>query len=627
MCGLVGIVDLKGVRQEDHNSLIEAARILRDRGPDGVGYAQFPFATIGHARLSIIDIQTGRQPMYSSDRRFCIVYNGEIYNYQELRKSLTGKGYKFKTRSDTEVLLNAYREYGIECLHHLNGMFAFAILDVDRKEVFIARDRLGIKPLYYSSQDGRLTFASELKVFKTLSHGSLEINHQALDYYLARRYVTAPATLLKNVYKLEPGYFAVWKDGILTKRKYWDIPCNDRSQHVDDSVVEELDELLSDAVRLRLIADVPIGIMLSGGLDSTIVTALACDQSKSSIKTFSVCSSGGGEWDETPFARLASRKLGTQHFEMGIPPDVYISSLRNIAWCMDDLVADPASVLLFHVCKLARQEVKVVLSGEGSDELFAGYDYSSMYKPWYRQSIFNKLPLFSMPLIRFLFSKSERIEGYLSRYGLPMAEFIAHFRGVAGGGLLAGSRRDLAHPDISQFYGSSLFQMTWPTYSQSTAEGLIEHCLYGDCKTWLPDNLLTKADRMSMANSLELRVPFLDHRIVEFAARIPLEYKMTKNKSGGYATKNLLRRTFADKIPGEILFRKKQGFTLNWKQLLMRDGFSFVEEVLLSGTLDEYFNRGSMVSLVNELRHQNSRVCQAVLSCLLFALWKERFFG
>ena len=628
MCGIVGIADCNVLGAEERGTIQRMLKSISHRGPDGSGQKNYSQALLGHVRLSIIDIEGGAQPMVTEDEAFCIVFNGEIYNYRTIRKDLDEKGYIFRTGSDTEVLLNAYREYGVDCLQHLNGIYAFVVYDILRREIFMARDRLGVKPLYYRLEGKRLIFSSELKGFHAYSDKKrMELDHTALDCYLANRYVIAPRTLLKGVRKLQPGHYAIWKNGQLEESRYWDLSFESRESVNYEEAGEELRALLQDAVRLQMISDVPLGVMLSGGIDSTIITALMCKEWGAGIKTFSVASSGDGWWDERRYARLVAGRYETDHFEMVIDPKTYMDSLDHFAWDMDDLVADPASILLFHLSQLARQHVAVVLSGEGSDEIFAGYSYFLILKPWRRQQLFNRLP----PALRFLVNLGSgfcsRIEGLSSRYRLPPSGFASAFHGVAGGGLSAKDRASLVCSDLVKDYGKTKYDMTGEVYQRAGSDDVITSRLYADTMTWLPDNLLTKADRMSMAHGLELRVPFLDHRVVEFCASLPLEFKLRNNGKGNFVPKALLRDTFIPEIPSEILSRKKQGFSLNWQEIVAISGKDIVKEVLLSGRLDGIFDRTHLESFIEKLHPDDNYVCQGALSLMLFGWWHHHFLS
>ncbi len=628
MCGIVGIADQSVLGGKDLEAIQRMIDSIGHRGPDGSGVMSFAQAIFGHVRLSIIDVAGGAQPMSMEDQSLCVVFNGEIYNYRALRRDLVEKGYKFYTDSDTEVLLNTYREYGPDCVHHLNGIFAFAVLDNLRSEVFLARDHLGVKPLYYYLEGNRLIFSSELKGFRAYSDKSkLELNHQALDCYLANRYVISPLTLLEGVYKLQPGHYAIWKNGELKEKRYWDLSLKILETKNYEDAIEELRWLLHDAVRLQMISDVPLGVMLSGGVDSTIITALMCREWGAGVKTFSVASSGDGWWDERRYARMVADRYETDHHELVIDPNMYLASLNQLSWKMDDLVADPASILLYHLSELAREHVTVALSGEGSDEIFSGYSYYEILKPWRRQRLFNSLPPQFLPLIHMCSGFSSRMAGYYSRYRRSPSEFASIFSGVAGQGLSAEERKSLVKSDLVEHYGQSNFDMTWPTYQRSGSNDVISNRMYADTMTWLPDNLLTKADRMSMAHGLELRVPFLDHRVVEFCASLPLDFKLRNEGNNGFVTKAILREAFSPEIPSEILSRKKQGFSLNWQEILATNGKDVVKEVLLSGSLDEIFNRDQLGQIVKRLDPNDNFNCQAALSLVLFGYWHNHFLS
>ncbi len=628
MCGIVGVIDKTELPRNMEPKIREAMELQHHRGPDESGLAEFPYAIFAHLRLSIIDLAGGSQPMYTADGRYCIIFNGEIYNFAVVKLELEARGIRFSTHSDTEVLLYAYREFGPACLDKLNGMFAFAILDTQQREVFLARDRLGKKPLYYCLEDGRLLFASELKGLRPLLGRSPELDHTAFDCYLANRYVASPLTLLRGVRKLPPGYFGLWKDGDLKLHRYWDIPTGQEMAIDPVEAGRELYTLLSDSVRLRMIADVPLGVFLSGGLDSTIITHLMHEQRGTGIQTFSIASTGGGQWDERKFADLAALHYGTNHHEMVLDPSGFMSSMETMAWQVDDLVADPASILLYHVSKLAREHVTVALSGEGSDELFAGYNYSSDLESWDRQRRFNSLPPFLPALAGGLLPKSASLARYRALYRKSMQDFACLSKDYFGTTGDAAFRRGFFKAEFAKNFGLSNSVFTGEFHAESKARDMFSHLLYMDSKVWLPDNLLTKADRMSMATSLELRVPFLDYRVVEFCSKLPMKYKMRPLGKSGWEVKALLKDVFRGKIPQQILERKKQGFHTNFVGILSTPtGKSFMRNALLDSESRYLFDESKLVSAIDRLGPEDKKLGQFLFSLVLFTFWYRRFLG
>lgn len=628
MCGIVGVIDKLDLPSHMELMVRKAMDQQHHRGPDESGLAKFPYALFGHLRLSIIDLAGGRQPMYTSDGRYCIIFNGEIYNFAEVKLELEARGIKFLTHSDTEVLLYAYREFGPACLDKLNGMFAFAILDTREREVFLARDRLGKKPLYYYLEDGRLLFASELKGLQPLFGRTPELDHTAFDCYLANRYVASPLTLLRGVRKLPPGYYALWKEGDIKLRRYWDIPTGQELQIDPVEAGRELYSLLSDSVRLRMIADVPLGVFLSGGLDSTIITHLMHEQRGAGLQTFSIASSGGGHWDERKFADLAASHYGTKHHEMVLDPSGFMSSMETMAWQVDDLVADPASILLYHVSKLAREHVTVALSGEGSDELFAGYNYASDLESWERQCRFNSLPRFLPSLAASVLPKSASLARYRALYRKSMPDFACQSKDYFGTTGDRAFRKSFFNAEFAEDFGLSNSVFMGEFHAESKARDMFSHLLYMDSKVWLPDNLLTKADRMSMATSLELRVPFLDYRVVEFCFKLPMAFKMRRRGKSDWEVKALLKDVFRGKIPQAILDRKKQGFHTNFVGILASpSGKAFMREALMHSESRYLFAESKLLSAIDQLRPEDKKLGQFLFSLVLFTFWYRRFLG
>jgi asparagine synthase (glutamine-hydrolysing) len=532
------------------------------RGPDDAGNWAADGIALGMRRLSIIDLTTGRQPMTNEDGSQHIVYNGEIYNFQELRAALLNKGHTFSTSSDTEVILHQYEEDGPDCVQRFNGMFAFAIWDQTRRTLFLARDRLGVKPLYYY-WDGRfLVFASEIKALLASGLVTRELNLQGLWDYLTFRYVPQPESMWRGVKKLLPGHTLALgpKDGEPVIHRYWDIPYGSPGPvKRPEEYEEEFAHLFVDAVKKRLIADVPVGILLSGGLDSSAVAAAIAQVHNIRLNSFSVAFRDAAATDELPYARQVAAQVGTKHHEIVIGAREFCDFLPRLVYYTDEPLADLAAVPLYYVSGLAREQVKVVLSGEGSDEILGGYHFDRTLRHWDLLRHWQRLPArlreTAARAVRFLGEDWARMihrantpwPGWLEVHPLNMTNYLT------SEGKLAMFRETMALED-------SLAQVQADVRKVRGCE-FLHQLLYIYCQSWLVEDLLMKADKMTMAQSLELRVPFLDYRLVEWAARAP-EWVKVKNSGllKGYQTKWVLRRFARDRLPASVIARPKQGF-------------------------------------------------------------------
>lgn len=604
MCGIVGIAGSPG--SVDEREVIRMRDTFPYRGPDDAGIWRDAVAAVGfgHRRLSILDpTPGGHQPMLDTATGCCICFNGEIYNFIELRKDLEARGHAFATHSDTEVILKAWLEHGKDCLSRFNGMFAFALWDPRTRELFLARDRLGKKPLYYQiDRQGRLIFASEVKALLASAFVRGEIDHARIDHYMSFGYLPGENTLHRHIKRLLPGHCAVWKDSRLTVERYWQLAFDQRQDLGFDHYLRQSKALLNDAIDLRLRSDVPLGIFLSGGLDSSAVVGLLAERVPNPLKTFSVAYDFGAGFDETRYARIVADKFATEHQVVTMQPQDFRDFVPDYVRLMDEPVTESAAISLYFVSKLAKNEVTVVLSGEGSDEIFAGYDL-------YRY----------MRTIETL--RSALTPGVASMIGNTLAALL-------GRGKLAKYLRLTAQPLEQRYKGISVYeefhkdQLYRPEYKALVAEragtdstrcfltdlfrqtrGLdsLSRMLHFDTHTWLVDDLLIKADRMSMAASLELRVPFLDYRLVEFAATIPSKYKIHRGQG-----KYLLKKMMEGILPDEIIYRKKMGFPTPLKRMFETDLRDFASDLLLSASaeLPGIFEHRYMRTLLEEHRRQ-----------------------
>jgi asparagine synthase (glutamine-hydrolysing) len=544
---------------------------LRHRGPDDHGFLNSDGASFGVRRLSIIDVSGGHQPIASEDGSVTVVLNGEIYNYRELRAQLEGRGHSFRTQSDTEVLIHLYEEYGDASLHLVRGMFGFALWDARRHRLLLARDRLGIKPLYYAATPDGLVFASEAKAL--FQHPAIrpEINLDALDCYLSLRYVPGEDTLFRGVKKLAPGHLLVHEKSRTEVRRYWQLVLGDFQPAVNlDEAVEEFGSLLRETVRAHLVSDVPLGVLLSGGLDSAGVTALTAATSDRPVKTFTVGFDLPGAHNELAEARRVARHLGTDHHELVVKPDV-VELLPRLAWHMDEPVADPAALPTYLICKFARESVPVVLTGEGGDELLAGYPRYVWFDRarrlqratprWLRERVL--LPLGHLAPV------GARYHSALDNILAERSDIDRHLHWVPG---LAPELRAKLTPHQAQASHESL-----EAYLTPSQDHIIHRLMNLDVHTWLVDDVLHKMDRMSMAASVEARVPFLDHRLVEFVASLPLDVKLAN-----LGTKTLLKRAMGPLLPCATVRRRKHAFQVPLDQWVAGPLRDFVHDTLFN---------------------------------------------
>jgi asparagine synthase (glutamine-hydrolysing) len=625
MCGIAGKLFLEATARVERSQIEAMLRPITHRGPDARGIYLGGNVGLGHARLSIIDLSTGTQPMTNEDESVWIVFNGEIYNFAALRERLQGKGHVFRSQSDTEVIIHAYEEFGPDCVKELRGMFAFAVWDAKRQRLFVARDRVGIKPLYFCQTGGAFYFASELKAIIADAAVPRKINLPAIRRFLAFNYLPGTETLFQDIHKLPPGHYLTVEQGRVAQQQYWDLRfTRQRWSTSFDEATEELHGLLGTAVRDHMIADVPVGILSSGGVDSSAILNFAVRATDKKIKTFTVGFDGDQVVDERPYARLAAKKFGTEHYETSISADDFWNFLPSYVWHMEEPVCEPPAVALYYVSKFAREQVKVLLSGEGGDEAFAGYpNYPNMMR---LERIGTKLG----PLARMVGAGAELAGGVLGkekwrRYGTALGRPLAtqYFSRTSGpASFFNKAAGDFFAPDfLARTATVSAAGFIGDLTSAVKDEPLLNQMLYVDSKTWLPDDLLVKADKITMANSLELRVPLLDHVVLEFAASLPPEFKVR-----GRETKRILKATFAKMLPEEIIKRKKAGFPVPYESWLRGELKKKVEEVLLSerSLARGYFQKAEVRRLV-AANADTGRFAKEIFCLLVLELWHRAF--
>ena len=517
MCGFVGYIN----KEKDKEANIKKMNdLIIHRGPDDEGYYTDENIALGFRRLSIIDLNTGSQPIYNDDKTKVIVFNGEIYNYRELKEELIKKGYNFKTKTDTEVILRGYEEYGEKILDKLRGMFAFVIYDKNTKEIFAARDFYGIKPFYYAQMENTFIFGSEIKSFLIHPDFKKELNRKMLEYYLTFQYSVGEETFFKNVYKLRPGHYLTYKEGKLDIKKYYTLEFEEDSSLTYDEWKEGISNRLKDSIKAHKISDVEVGSFLSSGVDSSFIAA-----NSNVDKTFTVGFSDK-KYSEISYAEDLSKKINTININKVISKEEYFKNLSNIMYYMDEPLADPSAVALYFVTKIASENVKVSLSGEGADEIFGGYNIyqESFVWPWYYKipfplrkvigSIANLLPAHRG--LNFLVRRGKKLEnrfvGNAFIFDTKEVKKITSFKNETKG------FKDLTHP----------------YYNKVKGKDNVTKMQYIDFNFWLIGDILLKADKMSMANSLEVRVPFLDRPLIDYARKIPTKYKVDKYKTKKY---------------------------------------------------------------------------------------------
>lgn len=628
MCGICGFINFK------EDGLIERmSQTLLHRGPDEAGFYKDDTIALGHRRLSIIDLTSGKQPIHNEDSSVWVILNGQIYNYIELRQELSGKGHRFYTFSDTEVIVHAYEEYGLDCVKYFNGEFAIALWDKKKKRLALIRDRLGIRPVYYSYINGGLIFASELK--SVLCYGKIgrEINEEALDQYLTLRYVLADESVIKGVYRLpEASILTFSNEGESCIRRYWEISFEEKKAKKEAEYIEEFTSLLTDSVSLRLRSDVPVGAFLSGGLDSSVIVSMMKTAGCANIKTF--CIGFGTDIDETRNALEMADFLGTEHTTLSLDKQSY-QFLFKIIKQLDEPIGDSIIIPTYILSSEAAKSVKVVLTGEGADEILAGYihhsvfQYGSLYKkytPDLIQRIFsaviNKVPLgylnraFSYPaslghrgkdrLMRYLSCKDKGLESFFVLTSIFGEE---EKLGLYSNDFYQGAIR-------KKHWQNELCRIYNPLYNG------LNQIINFDMHNWLVNYTLFKQDRLSMANSVEARVPYLDHRLVEFCARLPLSLKLN-----GFSTKHILRKSAAKFIPKETVKAKKKAFYLPTEKCFGQDFNQFVKEILSESVLCKrgIFQKVFIERLFNQGQTSEILSNKQIMSLLILELWYREY--
>ncbi|MDP8230809.1 MAG: asparagine synthase (glutamine-hydrolyzing) [Candidatus Gorgyraea atricola] len=627
MCGICGIANISDISRK-----IEASHIrlmcdtLIHRGPDEDGAYIDNHVGLGIRRLRVIDLKTGSQPIFNENKSICVVNNGEIYNFKELRERLRAKGHVFSTNSDAEVIVHLYEEDENRFIENLDGMFAFALWDKRNRKLVVARDRLGVKPLYYTVSDSRLLFASEVKAIIGIEEISRDINMQALDYYLSLNYIPSPLTMFKDIYKLPPASFLTLHKGRVNISKYWDITYKKDSGNgvkKEGYYCEAILGLLEEAVKKRLVSDVPLGFFLSGGIDSSAIVALASRFNKP-IKTFSIAFKEGS-FDESRYARSVSERFGTEHHDFTVLPKIE-DILEKVVWHMDEPCADSSAIPVYYLSKMAREQVTVALSGDGGDELFGGYHSYNAYKA---ARIYRKTPGFLKYAIknaikRIPVSYSKVSMDYMAKRfvdGVDLDPLRAHLWWT---GSFSETEKDCLYSRniTGRLKGSGNFQIFRDHYEREGANDELTRLLYLDLKTYLSDDILVKVDRMSMANSLEVRSPFLDFKLAEFVSNIPVQFKIR-----GFEKKYILKKAVSKILPGSVVNRGKKGFSIPaglWIRTHLKE---MTMDLLNTGKIKEqgFFNPAFVSKLLDRHIRGEEDNGHRIWGLLVFSIWHETF--
>ena len=607
MCGFVGFTNKIDNADKIIKSMMDS---IKHRGPDSEGLYLDEDIAMGFRRLSIIDLSMGHQPLFNEDKSLVLTFNGEIYNYQELREELINAGHTFETHVDSEVLLHGYEQWGKNLLNKLRGMFAFVIWDKNKKELFGARDFFGIKPMYYANMNGTFMYGSEIKSFLHHPDFKKELNETALENYLTFQYSPCAETFFKGVFKLLPAHYFTYKDGKLTTERYWDINFNAEEKPDLDEWVERIGETFKNSVEAHKIADVEVGSFLSSGVDSSYVAAVA-----NVDKTFTVGFGEDEKYNEIGYAKEFSKYIGKENISKVITPEEYWGNFPLIQYHMDEPLADPAAVALYFVCKLASERVKVVLSGEGADEIFGGYN---IYKEPDDMAFYNAIPKPIRKAVGAVASKlpAKRGLNFLIRRSKDLEE-----RFIGNAYIFSEKeRKELLSINTD---APMAMEITKPFYDKVKDKDNVTKMQYLDLNLWMTGDILLKADKMSMANSLELRVPFLDKHVMALAERIPKRYRVTKEN-----TKFAMRKAALGACPPLTANKKKLGFPVPIRVWLREDEYyNKVRAAFESNNAKKFFNTDKLVALLDDHKAEKYDYSRKIWTVYTFLVWYGVYFG
>ncbi len=630
MCGITGWANLenKPSRNTGEAVLHAMCERMQHRGPDSEGLWLDESIALGMRRLSIIDLHTGEQPVYSEDKSIVVVMNGELYNFREIRSDLEKRGHQFETQTDTEILPHLYEEYGDAMLEHINGMFAFALWDKRKRKLLLARDRFGEKPLYYGVFGGKLIFASEPKVLLENPAVKTEINTDALRQYLSFDYVPAPASIYKNIYKLPAAHLLILENGEIKTRRYWNLSFHKSgSPPTIEKAASDLRELLADAVKMRLVSDVPLGILLSGGVDSSTVAAFATQFSIEKVKTFSI-GFEEASFDESKFAREVAAHLGTEHYEDKLSVEQAADLISEIGTWLDEPLSDGSLIPTFLLSRFVRKHVTVALGGDGGDEIFAGYP---MYFGHKMARVYDSIPRFLRngliePIVNNLPVSSKNLSfDYKAKRFIAASKYDTVTRHHSWfGSFSIDQQKDLLNKDVLAQTSSDIYKGAKDLLKICDAANEIEQMQFLDMNFYMAEDILTKVDRASMAVSLEVRAPFLDSRIAEFAAQLPMEYKLKGGKG-----KYILKKAVEDLLPKTILQRPKKGFGVPIAEWLKGKLNPLMHDLLAPDKLKNQglFDENFVQELIKEHETNVASHHKQLWTLLVFQLWYDNFSG
>lgn len=618
MCGICGFIGF-----EDKALLKDMCRVIRHRGPDDQGYYIDANISLGHNRLSIIDLKGGHQPIHNEDESIWVIYNGEIYNFADLRNELETKGHRFYTSSDTEAIVHLYEEYGTRLVDHLRGMFAFALWDSGKKILVIGRDRLGIKPLYYTIIDGKLLFASEIKSILRYSEIKAAVNPVALHDYLTFRHTLSDETMFLGIKKLLPGHIMTFHNGKVSFTQYWDLPPAAAELKTEDYYVRSLRKLLEESIRIHLISEVPLGVYLSGGIDSGIITALMNRIVDKPIETFSVGFGAEGEIGELSQAKITADYLGTNHHELVVEQGAFIKNLGDIIWHNDEPVADPSALAMFMLSKMAKKYVTVVLNGAGGDEIFGGYInykiglanqcYKRTIPGWLRRVGVNPLVKAVSPYLSSKFyvglksiSKEKKEEAFLFSKSVFGEE----------------DKTNLYTDVLKDKINHDSFKKATDILFKRKQSNFLDSMMYADTKSYLVDHILLETDKLTMSSSIEARVPLIDHLIVEFASSIPPNLKLR-----GLTEKYILKQVGSDILPPALMKRKKRPFRIPIDTWFRGELDEMAKQVLDNSIIinEGYFKSDVVTNIIK--KHKNAELLynHQMYALLVFEMWHNEF--
>lgn len=628
MCGICGVLNFHKDHAVEEAEVHRMCQVIQHRGPDDEGIYVNKNVGIGMRRLSIIDLSGGHQPISNEDKSVWIVFNGEIYNYKNIRNELIQKGHQFTTNSDTETILHAYEEYGETCPEKLNGMFGFAIWDGRNNRLFLARDRIGIKPLYYYLDSNRLVFGSELKSILQVKDIPRQVNPKALDNFLTFEYVPAPLSIFQGIKKLEPGHTLMWDNGKTTIRKYWNLEYREKKTS-EAQICEELEALLQDAVNIRLMSEVPLGAFLSGGIDSSTIVGLMSRELTQPVKTFSI-GFEDSTYNELKYARIIAQKFNTEHHEFTIQPNAVDLTEKLVKNIVDEPFGDFSLFPTYLVSKMARDYVTVTLSGDGGDELFGGYDtYIAERMGRIYQAIPKPLRKYVIEAVLAKIPPTDKKKGLINRAkrfveGARLPVDLQHTRWMI---FLSGQEKKLLY---NQNYAAHLqsedeYDFIRNYFRMSTATERLDQQQYVDIKSYMVDDILVKVDRMSMATSLEARVPFLDHRVVEFTTTIPSRLKLAGMSH--QKTKYILKKSMEKILPREIIYRGKEGFSIPIKNWLKTDLKPMMLDVLSPEMIKSqgFFNPEYVGRLIDEHMKNTENHSHRLWALMMFGIWYDNY--